>query len=208
MKIGTTIYLLFFFSFLYNAQTEKEVTKALKNVNNLDQVNELKEKHPYWTISIDKTLISDSTKFPNVTTAQIGDIVSKQYNSKAPKFALKILSTEDEELCKVKYIYLDGNKYSKEEIDSIRTIIINRYENGEDFVSLVKEYNMDGNPNGDLGWFYKGMMVEEFDTAVRNRSKGDIFTVDVDKNNWYYVVLKNNDNKTEKAILGIKIKYS
>lgn len=191
-----------------NAQSLKEVTKALKKVKNIEQLNEIKSKYPDWKISVDKTLLSDSTKFPDIVSAKIGTIVTKQYNPKAPKYALKILSIEDEELCKVKYIYLDGTKYSKAEIDSIRSVIIKRYQEGEDFETLVKEYTMDGNPTGDLGWFYQGMMVEDFDKAVRDKSKGEIFTVDVEINNWFYVVLKNHDNKIEKAVKGIKIKYS
>jgi len=67
---------------------------------------------------------------------------------------------------------------------------------------------MDGNPTGDLDWFGKGMMVEEFDKAVRNRNKDEIFTVDVDNKKWYYVVLKTHDNKMEKAKISVMIKYS
>ena len=191
-----------------NAQSLKKVTKALKKVKNIEQLNEIKNKYPDWKISVDKTLLSDSTKFPDIVSAKIGNIVTKQYNPKAPKYALKILSIEDEELCKVKYIYLDGTIYSKAEIDSIRSVIIKRYQEGEDFETLVKEYTMDGNPTGDLGWFYQGMMVDEFDKAVRNKLKDEVFTVDVEIKNWYYVVLKNHDNKIEKAVNGIKIKYS
>ena len=191
-----------------NAQSLKKVTKALKKIKNIEQLNEIKSKYPDWKISVDKTLLSDSTKFHDIVSAKIGTLVTKQYNPKAPKYALKILSIEDEELCKVKYIYLDGTKYSKAEIDSIRSIIIKRYQEGEDFETLVVEYTMDGNLTGYLGWFYQGMMVDEFDKAVRNKLKDDVFTVDVETKNWYYVVLKNHDNKIEKAVKGIKIKYS
>lgn len=206
-KIITILCLLVMTTFL-SAQSLKKTTKALKKVKNIEQLDEIKNKYPDWKISIDKTLLSDSMKFPDITSAKIGDVVTKQYNPKAPKYALKVLSIEDEELCKVKYIYLDGTKYSITVIDSIRTSIIKRYLEGEDFEALVKEYTMDGNLTGDLDWFYQGMMVEEFDEAVRNKSKGEVFTVDVKSENWYYVVLKNHRNKTEKAVNGIKIKYS
>lgn len=194
-------------SFNFNAQSLKQVTKVLKSVESFDELKALKAKYPNWSISIDKTLLSDSVAVPAVLTAKKGDLVKKQHNAKAPTFLVKVLTIEDEELCKVKYIFLDGKKYSKTEIDSIRTIIIQRYTDGEDFEKLVKEYNMDGNPTGDLGWFYQGMMVDEFDKAVRKRLKGEIVNVDVDSHKWYYVVLKNHDNKIEKAINGIKIQY-
>jgi len=63
----------------------------------------LREKYPNWSISIDKTLAADSTKFPEIVSAKKGDIVKKQYNLKAPTFVLKVLNIEEEELCKIKY---------------------------------------------------------------------------------------------------------
>ena len=134
--------------------------------------------------------------------------MTKQYRTSAPTFVLKILDKEDLKLSKVKYIYIKGSEYSKSEIDSIRLVIIERYENGEDFTDLVKKYTMDGNPTGDLGWFHKGMMVEEFEKAVEEHSKGDIFTVDVFDKNWFYVVLKNYEDKDEMALIAISIQYS
>ncbi|MCB9187929.1 MAG: peptidylprolyl isomerase [Flavobacteriales bacterium] len=195
------------FPYFTYSQSYAEAEKALKNIDRIEQFEQLMRDYPDWKISLDKTLVSDSIKFPQITGGKIGDIVKKQHHSKAPKFALKILKEVDEELCKVKYIYLDGSKLSSAKIDSIRSIILERYKNGEEFETLVKEYTMDGNSTGDLGWFYKGMMVDDFDAAVRTRKQGEIFTVDVPQNNWYYVVLKTHSNKTEPVKLGIKIKY-
>jgi hypothetical protein len=50
-------------------------------------------------------------------------------------------------------------------------------------------------------------MVEEFDNIVRPRNKGEIFTLDVESENWYYVVLKTHENRMEKAVRSIMIKY-
>ena len=208
MSVKTILILIFFLGTLtLYGQTLEEGENALKKIKKIEQIDKLKQKYPSWYISIDKTMLSDSLIFPDIIKAKIGDIVLKQYNSNAPKFVMKVLKVENEELCKVKYIYLSGGKYSKIEIDSLRALIIKRYNNGEDFEILVKEYTMDNNPTGDLGWFYKGMMVDKFDDAVRKRKKGEIFTVDVEDKNWYYVVLKNHDNKTEKVIKSIMIKY-
>ena len=190
-----------------NGQTLKEVKKALKKINSLEQIDELKKQYPNWTIYDDKTMLSDSSKFPDIIKAKVGDIILKQYNSQAPTFVIKILAERDEELCKLKYIYLDGSKLSNSQIDSIRTVIFSRYNSGESFDTLVKAYTMDGNPTGDLDWFSKGMMNAEFDIAVRNRQKDEIFSVDVNKNKWYYVVFKTHNNKVEKAKIAVMIKY-
>lgn len=168
----------------------------------------MKSQHPDWTIYEDKTMQSDSGKFPDIIKAKVGGVILTQYNLKAPAFVIKILAEREEDLCKLKYIYLDGSKLSTSQIDSIRTVILNRYKSGEDFETLVKAFTMDGNPTGDLDWFSKGMMVEEFDNAVRNRKKDEIFTVDVNKNKWHYVVLKTHNNKVEKAKISVMIKLS
>lgn len=208
MKAVNILFITVLIALNANGQKLKEAAKALKKINSIEQIDALKTEHPEWNISDDITLYSDSNQFPNIILmAKVGDIVVKQYNPQAPTYVAKIIKDQDVELCKVKYIYLNGSKLSALAIDSIRTQIIDRYRNGEDFEDLVKIYTMDKNPTGDLGWFYKGMMVEDFDSAVRGRKKGEIFTVDVIDNKWYYVVLKTYDNKVEKAKLAVKIKY-
>lgn len=189
------------------SQTEKEARKVLEEINSLDQIDSFKIKYPDWWIDLDKTPSIDSIQFSHIVNAKIGAIVKKQYNRNAPTFLLKVLERRDEELCNVKYIYLDGSKLTKKVIDSLRTTMIEKYKNGTDFSDLVNEYTMDGNETGNTGWFYKGMMVDEFDDAVRFRSKGEIFTVDVIRKNWYYVVLKSCDNLKSIIILSASIKY-
>ena len=209
-KMGYLFVILFLtlsIPFITIGQTLKEAKKALRKINSLEQIDSLKSQHPNWTIYEDKTMQSDSSKFPDIIKAKVGDVVLKQYNPKAPTFVVKILAEREEELCKLKYIYLDGSKLSTSQIDSVRTVTLNRYKSGEEFETLVNAYTMDGNSTGDLDWFSKGMMVEEFDNAVRNRKKDEIFTVDVNKNKWYYVVLKTHDNKVEKAKIAVMIKY-
>ncbi len=190
-----------------NAQSLKQATKALKKINSLEEFETLKVKYPDWNISVDKTVYTDSSDFPKIVTAKEGDILKKQWHPNAPTFVMKVMETEFTELCKVKYIYLNGSKYSSTEMDSIRTLIISRYEDGEYFESLAAEYSMDNNKTGEMDWFPKGRMVDEFDSEVRVRIKGEIFTVDVQKNDWYYVVLKTHDNKLEKTVISILIEY-
>lgn len=190
-----------------NGQSLKQATKALKKTSSLQEFETLKGKYPDWNVTVDKTVLSDSSDFLEIVKAKEGDILKKQWNAHAPTFVMKVMEIDSTELCKVKYIYLNGSKYSPTEIDSIRTLIISRYKDGETFASLASQYSMDNNKTGDLEWFPKGRMVEEFDTLVRARAKGEIFTVDVEKNKWYYVVLKTHDNKMEKVVVSLCIEH-
>lgn len=176
-------------------------------VNSSKQIDSLKSQYPDWTIYEDNTMQSDSSKFPDIVNSKIGDVITKRYYPNEASFAIKVLAEREEEFCKLKYIYLDGNMLPKSLIDSLRADILASYNNGEDFESLVGIYTMDGNSTGDLGWFSKGIMVEAFFNAVFNRKKGEVFEVDVTQNNWYYIVLKTHDNKLEKSKSLVVIKY-
>lgn len=199
--------LVLFIPLISKGQTLEEVKKVLMKVNSLNQIDSLKNQYPNWTIYEDHTMQSDSSKFPDIINSKIGDVITKQYYPDEASFLIKVLSEREEEFCKLKYIYLDGNTLPKSLVDSLRADILTSYNNGEDFESLVEIYTMDGNSTGDLGWFSRGIMVEEFSNAVFNRKKGEIFEVDVTRYNWYYIVLKTHDNKLEKSKSLLVIKY-
>jgi len=48
--------------------------------------------------------------------------------------------------------------------------------NGEKFDALAKKYSLcpSGKKGGDLGWFGRGEMVREFETAAFNNKVGDV----------------------------------
>jgi hypothetical protein len=111
----------------------------------------------------------------------------------------KILDKKTYTGSRVRYIYLDGNKWDYAKIDSVRNVIIQKYEANpteENYINLVKTYNMDGNKNGgDLGWYNPSNMVKPFSQTVFGHKKGDIFKIDISENKWYYVVLKSEEEK-------------
>jgi parvulin-like peptidyl-prolyl isomerase len=106
-------------------------------------------------------------------------------------------------MMRVSYIYLDGSRIDIKRIGELRYEITTFHANGEAFSDLANKYTMDGNKSGDLGWFEEGMMVKDFETAIKDHKKGDIFTVDIPENKWYYVVLKTFDD-IEKVKMIIK----
>lgn len=122
--------------------------------------------------------------------------------------AFKILSIDSTLSFRANYIYLNGDKFSKLQIDSLRQEIISKYKAGTNFFDLVQQYNMDGNFTGDTKWFTENMMVKNFEQAVRNHKKNEIFQVDTPEQNWYHVVLKTFDDTYIKKITLLKMKSS
>ena len=103
------------------------------------------------------------------------------------------------------YIYLDGSKLTFAEVDSVRKVILKKYAGGNSFEDLCDRYTMDKNPNHGAIAFEQGMMVKEFEDAVRDHLNGDIFTVDVPSKAWYYVVKKTADTQAIVTIIAQKI---
>jgi len=191
---------------IFHSQTKEEAIEVLETVNDLSQVDSLKHVHSDWYITSSKTLPVGFGYDSLLFHAKVGEIVETQISNKAPKFQRKVIAKGNEEVCKAMYIYLNGKKHTMTEIQKLREEIINKYNNGTPFLELVKMYNEDGNPTGELNWFYRGMMTEEFDTAVRKQKAGKIFIVDVPINDWFYVVLKSEENKTLECTYSIGIK--
>ena len=110
---------------------------------------------------------------------------------------------------RISYIYLNGKEKSLDEINTLRQEIIEKYNDGFPFSNLAKRYSMDSSAKrgGDLGWFTKGDMLEDFENQVinNNYSVNEIFTVDVPANDWYYAVLKTHDTKMIEEIKVLKI---
>lgn len=120
---------------------------------------------------------------------------------------IKVISVDKVKAFNVNYIFLDGSKLSIIEINKLRTEIINEYKKGTPFSDLVKKHTMDGNVTGDLNWT-EGIMEPKFENAIKSHKKGEIFTVDIPENNWYYVTLKTNEEKEVTKITMLKVKSS
>lgn len=188
-------------------QTLKEAKQALKKLKQIEDADSLKQLHPSWQMFVNWELLMDSSSNPDLTNKKPGDIIVRDHGDFEPKFIIKVFGFENQELCKVRYIYLDGHVYSPTQIDSLRNLIIHKYKTGESFDSLVSHFSMDGNPTGDLPWFGKGTMVQEFYDGVLSYKPGDLFTVDVPPKLWYYVVLKTDENRVEPSLITLHVLY-
>jgi len=196
MKFIHVLFLLFFNNILFG----QNIDKKLEKISNLKQANAfLKSNKSVFGFVYQLNSVMDSLTlldFPNIKAGQI---------IRSDSFIYKIIDEFDIMVNKVSYIYLNGAVIDKNSIDSLRKVIILKYNNGTVFEDLAEVYNMDSNESGILGWFTDGMMVKKFESDIKSKSLNSIFTVDIPENNWYYVVLKTNNERVSKSYNVLKI---
>ncbi len=181
-------YLVFIFQFVF----VKASFAQLDSINTIEKANiYLKENPLARMITINTETDSSELVYKLSRTNDVVEYKGLTY---------KVVDSRTELKFRVSYIYFDSNKLSFKSIDSLRDIVINRYKSGVSFTLLAKEFNMDGNPNTDLGWSSEGYLVKEFQESAIKHKMGEIFKVDVKEKGWYYVVLKPYDNKTIKLM--------
>ena len=124
-----------------------------------------------------------------------GDVFSVGY------VTYKVLESQEKVNYRASYIFLDGGSLSESQVDSLKKIIVQKASSGADWNQLSDQYTMDGNTtHGDTGWFFgEEMMPKEFQDAVKNHKKGDIFFVDVSDRGWHYIVKKTYDDDDKKV---------
>ncbi|MGC4034920.1 MAG: peptidylprolyl isomerase [Chitinophagaceae bacterium] len=163
---------------------------SLSKIMSISQAEEFIDKNPKANAKI--FIIQSSIDTSEITLPLYRK--SNGFTFKIDNNNFKILQVDSTLSFRVSYIYLNGEQLTKAQIDSLRNEIVSKYKNGTSFIELVQTYNMDGNITGDTRWFTENMMVNEFETAVRQHKKGDIFTVDTPSQHWYHVVLKTFDD--------------
>lgn len=204
-----TVYsiLFLFLSLFIHSQNSSEIKQVIKDVNSEKQVIILKDLMSDWSIETIENFSSENNLPKKLSDLKLKETVSIEENNK--KYVYKLLNESNQKEFRVSYIYLDGSQLSKSEIDSTRALIIKKFHSGTPFSDLADDYNMDSNSKkGDLGWFEEGKMVKEFEKAIKNYKKNDIFNVDVETRNWYYVVLKTHQdrNNLKKLFLRVEVK--
>lgn len=197
-----TTLLLFILSF-FNLHSQN-IKDQLENIKTLDQA----EKFISTRSDLTAEIIAISPEIDSLSSIANYKIINEGQILEDTESIYKIISVKKLKAFRVSYIYLDGKKLSMNEINKLRPEIINQYKKGISFSELANKYTMDGNTTGDLNWFTEGSMVPEFESAVKNHQKNEIFFVDIPYNKWYYVTLKTYENKEIRDIIALKIKTS
>lgn len=179
----------------------QEMEVLLKKVRSAEQATEFVEENPELKAEvINFTSDRDSSELFNTLFQQKNGALVV-----IDGYTYKIVEKGNSFLIRSTEVYLDGNRYSKPKIDSLRSVIISRYNSGIRFEDLIKEYNMDPD-GGDQGWIAEGTVAKEFATTVRDHLKGEIFTIDVPVSKWYYVAIKTADTRFVRVLSAIKIR--
>lgn len=123
-----------------------------------------------------------------------GDIFSVGY------VTYKVIESTESVKYRANYIFLDGGSLTQSQIDSLKKIILQKAGSGTSFDQLSDQFTMDGNTtHGDTGWFFgEEMMPKEFQDAVANHKKDEVFAVDVSEKQWHYIVKKTYEDDLKK----------
>ena len=199
-----------FFCLNIKAQTKEEVQQVLEGVESIDQLPELKSKNLKMFIREGIIFLSDSVRVPEITHAKEGMIIHYQYGSSSQQYAMKVLAVRDEPRFRLRHFPLNGEIFSENQIDSIVSIVKQRYSQGESFDDLATELGLHKKEATDTGWFPRGLVLKELEEAGQQLAKGEIVTKHFSqwRNSWQNVILKTHNNKVERAVIGIEIRYS
>ena len=118
----------------------------------------------------------------------------------------KIIEKSDVPHERASYIYFDGNKMTLKAINANRSKLIAQYNDGYKFEALAEMHSMDINAKrgGDSGWFSEGQMHTDFENAIKSHDVGDVFTLDIEEQKWYYIILKTFEPKDIEEITLLK----
>lgn len=103
-------------------------------------------------------------------------------------------------------------KLGKEPEQKAQEVLTKVQEGKQSFEDLAKEYGEDGSKDngGDLGWFGKGMMVQEFESAVASMKPGEVKGLVQSQFGYHIIKLEevrqNNEKESEWRARHILIK--
>jgi len=201
--------LILIFSISFTISAQKGFQKELDSVTTV-------EKAQRFINSIDgrknKIITFNEEKHKTKLTEELLKLSNgghKVVKKEGENIHYKILEKNEIIYYRVSYIMLDGKEFSYSSIEKLRPQIIKKHKLGVSFKDLAMQYSMDKNKTrgGDSGWFTYGEMLPEFEQQVMNENHqtDDIFTVDVESNQWYYVVKKTHDKKSITEIKVLKV---
>jgi len=121
----------------------------------------------------------------------------------------KIISITPTLHYRASYIYLDGRKLTKSQVDSLRTVIMSKLNSGQQFNQVAGKYSMDRNAirGGDLGWFTANKTSKDFVNSLKDNKPNTIFNLDLPKAKKHYIINKTEQQKDIRLLQVLKITF-
>ncbi len=195
MKYSFSISLLFLSLSVFAQQT---VYEKFQKITTMQQAQQYVDANPDLKPAI---LRLSAGKDSSVIDKRLlrqkqGDVFSVGY------VTYRIMESSESVAYRASYIFLDGSSLSKSEVDSLKKLIVQKINARESWDKLSDQYTMDGNTtHGDTDWFFGEMMLpKEFQDAVANHKKDEIFFVDVPEKQWHYIIRKTYEDRVKKDI--------
>ena len=196
-----------FISFSINAQDSISVKQKLLTVIDVKTARAfIKEnvdlKSKIYTYNQEKHTNELSKK---LFTLQEGEtLLVEQKNTNV---MYKVISITPTKHYRASYIYFNGKKMAKDDILSLRTQLKNKLNNGSEFKDLAGQYSMDRNASrgGDLGWFQENYMFPEFISGLNSHKTDDVFYLDLEDKNRFYLVKKTANSKDINLLTVLKV---
>ncbi len=185
-----------------------------------DMVRESSENIPLKEQGGDFGFIKDNVLYAEVyaeaVNVQPGTVLDKVFSLPMGEVVVKVEEKKESgQEVKARHILIQFAGASQASADITRTKEqaleeikrIKEETTGADFTDLAKKYSEEpgaGESGGDLGWFDKGVMVEEFENAVYAMSKGEV-SEPVETAFGYHLIYKEDERSVEDARVSVAI---
>jgi foldase protein PrsA len=162
-----------------------------------EQLNMLKQRLGRIYIAEKKALDQGLDKKPEVRLQmmlQHARVLAQKYA--VDKLQEKMKATDEEVTAYLtSHPELDTDKKNRAKAEEV----LKRARSGEDFGKLAQEFSTDGSKEkgGDLGWFGRGQMVQEFEQAAYALKPGEISDVVQSKFGFHIIKLEEKKNETK-----------
>lgn len=207
LKFKLFISIISLFPLSINAQDSSSVKQELLSVTTIETARNFIKEHAHlkskiYTYNQEKHTNDLSKKLFELQEGET--LTVKQKNNEV---IYKVVSITPTKHYRASYIYFNGKKMDKSRILTLRSQIKERLNHGNEFKDLAGQYSMDRNANrgGDLGWFKEDNMFPEFIDGLKTHQTGDIFFIDMEEKNRYYLVKKTDEQKNINLLTVLKV---
>jgi parvulin-like peptidyl-prolyl isomerase len=207
IKKFITVFILLLCTSLFSQKNIKKLKSDLKLVKDLNTAKKFIKTHPNTACKI--YTYNEEKHKNNFSKTLFSKNIGENYEieDQNSHSLYKIISITTKIHYRASYIFLDGNKLPKKNIDSLNSLIKLKLNSGEQFNKLAGKYSMSRNSNigGDLGWFTQDKMPKDFVDSLKTKEINSVYDFNLKNTNKYYIVKKTETEKEVRLLQVLKI---